>query len=196
MGEEKIDYRQLRYAEYAKQRGELARSNVELSGRYDQWILTLSGGAVIASIAFLEKIAPHPSSNTVFLLGLAWLCLIVSLLSGFLSLLTAQYSAAHQIELLDADHAERDQIDQEVAEGKARRSISASENKYNRLTHALNIASPVGLTAGISLLCLFAYANISSVATMPVPIPSKIEVNVRFDNPMPPQTSITNVIKP
>src|ERR1035438_4775715 len=42
------------------------------SERYDQWILTLSGGALAISLTFLEKIAPEPTKWTLFLLGFSW----------------------------------------------------------------------------------------------------------------------------
>src|SRR5438309_11202790 len=104
MDEPKPDYSQIRYIEYSKLRGDLFKTNVELAGRYDQWILTLSSGALALSLAFLEKIASHPEPNTVFLIGLAWIFLVVAMLTGFLSLVTAQYSAGRQIEILDWEY--------------------------------------------------------------------------------------------
>src|SRR2546430_12783631 len=106
MSEEKPDYRQIRYNEYSKQRGDLAKTNVDLGGRFDQWILTLSAGGLGLSLAFLEKIAPRPQPNTLFLLALAWLFLSLGLLTGFVALLTSQYSAFRQIQILDEEWKE------------------------------------------------------------------------------------------
>jgi hypothetical protein len=182
-------YQQLRYNEYSKQRGELFKTNVELGGPYDQWILTLSGGAIALSLAFLEKIASHPEPNTLFLLGLAWFFLMVALLTGLVSLLTAQYSALRQIEILDAEYREwREQGEQGPM------PKTPKPNRYAGLTDILNRVSAPSFVLGVLFLCAFAYANIPS-APASAALPPKVDVNVRFQNApavLPGRTGATN----
>ena len=53
MSDGNLSYQQIRYNEYSKQRAELAKTNVDLGGRFDQWVLTLSAGGLGLSLAFL-----------------------------------------------------------------------------------------------------------------------------------------------
>jgi hypothetical protein len=180
MADEQLNYAQNRYNEYSKQRGDLAKVNVELGGRYDQWILTLSGGSLLASITFLEKIAPHPAHNTIFVVGLAWLFLIVSLLTGFLSLLTAQYAAFRQIEILDAEYLEYLTNLKTNPEGSPVAKTSPQINKYSQITHYLNCISAPTFVIGVALLCVFAYLNIPTGET-PAAVPQQVDVFVKFE---------------
>jgi len=181
MSEEALSYQQIRYNEYSKQRSELAKTNVELGGRYDQWILTLSAGAIALSVAFLEKISPHPEPNTVFLIGLAWAALVVSLLGGFISLLTAQYSALRQIQILDEDYLEFRESAKQNIEGAAATKEPPKRNNYAEVTNVLNWVSAPAFVLGVIFFCLFAYANIPAGVGMSV-LPTKVDVNVRLQN--------------
>jgi len=196
MSEENPSYQQIRYNEYSKQRAELTKTTVELAGRYDQWILTLSAGALGLSVAFLEKIVPHPEPNTLFLLGLAWSCLIAGLFAGFVALQTAQYSALRQIEILDADY--RTYLE-ELKKGNLENPVGDNpklNNRFNAYTDLLNKISAPAFVLGVIFLCVFAYANIPSVNPTPS-LPPKVDVNVRFQNqPTPPEPSRTATNKP
>ena len=183
MSEQQPTYQQVRYNEYSKQRADLARTNVELGGRYDQWILTLSAGAIGLSLAFLEKIAPHPEPNTLFLIGLSWFFLIIGLLAGFISLLTAQYSATRQIEILDEEYREFTKTEAPPAADAGARPVPT--NKYRSFTNVLNWISAPGFVLGVVFLCAFAYANLPAVAPT-AQLPTKVDVNVKFQN-VPPQ---------
>ncbi len=181
MPDENLSYPQIRYSEYSKQRADLAKTNVELGGRYDQWILTLSAGALGLSVAFLEKIAPHPEANTLFLLGLAWFFLIVGLFAGFLSLLTAHNSARRQIEILDAEY--RHYLD-ELKKGGSENPVAEESKMTNKsavATDILNKISAPAFVLGVMFLCAFAFANVPSVSPAPT-IPPKVDVNVRLQN--------------
>jgi hypothetical protein len=188
MAEEPLSYPQIRYNQYSRQRGELSKTNVELGGRYDQWILTLSAGALGLSVAFLEKIAPHPEVNTIFLIGLAWVFLVVGLLSGLISLLTAQYSAAEQIQILDEEYREYLNHQQENKGENPVAKAPAGLNKYAQTTDYLNWISAPAFVIGVVFLCVFAYSNIprkTPIPSLPV-LPPQMDVNVKIQNlPLP-----------
>jgi len=188
------EYRQIRYDEYSKQRADLAKTNIDLAGRFDQWILTLSAGGLGLSLAFLEKIAPHPRPNTTFLLGIAWFFLALGLLAGLLSLLTAQYSALRQIDILDDEwktfmaNTGKDSKDAPVSE-------AARLNKYTEYTHLLNCIAAPGFVLGVVFLCLFAYSNVPDANPTPL-LPPKVDVNVTVQNPTPVTNTSVNTNKP
>src|SRR6266566_334824 len=190
MSEGNLDYPQLRYNEYSKQRGDLFKTNVDLGGRYDQWILTLSAGALALSIGFLEKIAPRPAGNTLFLILLAWLFLILGLLAGFVSLLTAQYSAHRQIEILDEEYRQFRITVEPRGEGASGQSAPPGKNPFIKITHMLNWISAPAFILGVIFLCCFAYSNIP-VGNPQSVLPPKVDVNVTIQNPIPAPASTT-----
>ncbi|MGH7969567.1 MAG: hypothetical protein ACREIC_12650 [Limisphaerales bacterium] len=179
MAEQPFNYEQTRYEQYSKERGELFKTNVELGGRYDQWILTLSAGAIGLSIAFLEKIAPHPEPNTIFILGFSWFWLLLALLSGFIALLTAQYSATKQIEFLDADYAA---FRNAVKKGEETNLVREHKrNRFSEVTNILNWISASTFVLGVLFLCVFAYSNMAGTSSVSG-LPPKIDVNLRIQN--------------
>jgi hypothetical protein len=82
--EQEYEYRKQRYEAYSKEREGLRAAALEVSGRYDKWMLFLAGGALALSVTFIEKIAPHPppwSFILLWVLGcfsfyhLSWSCM-------------------------------------------------------------------------------------------------------------------------
>jgi hypothetical protein len=77
------------YAYFMDHRKQLHDALVEVSGRYTQWIMTLSGGSLALSMTYVEKFKPE-SPHGKWLLVVAWVALCVSIVSSLLSL---QFSA-------------------------------------------------------------------------------------------------------
>lgn len=126
------------------------QAELEVSGRYDKWILTLSGGALAISITFIEKIAKNPSIETLVWLKLSWFCFVLSLLISLLSLLTSQ----------SAIRENRKELDSSYREGRSPRI------KFRRLhtciTNACNWGSLSTFIFGVIFLCVFSFANIDN----------------------------------
>src|SRR5438128_11499373 len=81
-GGEPVKEWERRRASYEREREHLCKSSMDVSARYDQWIVTLPSGALVLSLGFLEKFAPHPESETAIWLVFAWIVLIASLLAA------------------------------------------------------------------------------------------------------------------
>jgi hypothetical protein len=133
--------------EYLGCRDGYDKAELEVSGRYDQWILTLSGGALAVSITFIEKIAPAPDVHTLHWLKWSWVLLVVSLLVVLVSLLTSQSAIREQRRELDKAFQDR-----EPPAYKTRKWFTC-------LTNLLNWGSALFFVAGVSCLCMFAFTN-------------------------------------
>jgi hypothetical protein len=151
------EYEQTRYEDHVKERGQLLQLLASLSDRYDKWAITLSGGAVGVSLAFIEKIAPNPLPWSVWLAGVSWLLLVLSLLAAFLSLLSAVYAAKRQVDLLDESY---EQFCKAGRDPKFRRE----KNRCNDWTHRLNLVHSIAFPLGVLVLCVFAFVNLRATA--------------------------------
>src|SRR5438876_10962336 len=96
--------RKQRYDAYIKERDAFRHDSLKVSERYDKAILLLGGGALALSITFLEKIAPHPIPLTFALLGVSWICLIVSVVLQLHALSTSQTATNDEMEIVDQDY--------------------------------------------------------------------------------------------
>lgn len=175
-GEE--DHRKLQYDSYCSQRAHLCAASLEVSGRYDQLITTLAGGALVLSIGFLEKIAPHPHANTKHLIGLAWASLIPSLVCGASSILASQYAIDRQLGILDKENL--------PSEAKSSQE-KKDKNRLVSFVHGLNVLSIITFVAGIIFLCLFAFKNLP-----PPPIPAPT-ISPQLPVQVPPPTRSSTV---
>ena len=86
---------------YLSARQDYNQAELDVSGRYDKWILTLSGSALAISITFIDKIAKNPSIETLCWLKYSWACFVLSLLIALLSLLTSQSAIRENRKELD-----------------------------------------------------------------------------------------------
>jgi len=130
---------------YLKMRDLYDKAELEVSGRYDQWILTLSGGALALSITFIEKIAPHPDIDTLFWLKVSWSCLILSLLTALISLVTSQ----------SAIRENRKEID------SAKEAKENHPRRFSSITNGLNWGSLILFIWGTIFLCVFSFKNLN-----------------------------------
>lgn len=100
---------------------------------FDKQIRYISSGAIALSVTLISSIR-EISLN--WLLLVAWICLILTLLLNLIS-----YKVA--VKALDYDILEKPQ--------------TPSENKYDKLTSIINICSILTLIAGLVFLVLFFY---------------------------------------
>ena len=133
---------------YYKIRQSYDDAELEVSGRYDKWILTLSGGALGLSITFIEKIAKNPTPETLFWLKLSWGCLVISLLSALLSLVTSQSAIRENRKELDIAYSEK------------RDPNLGFPRWFTNFTNVLNWGSLFLFIVGVIFLCVFSFKNI------------------------------------
>jgi hypothetical protein len=170
-------YRRDRYDAYIKDKDSLRNDSLQVSDRYDKAILALSGGGLALSITFLEKIAPHPARWTFFILGVAWLALIGSLLLEMFALAKSQTVTNEQIEVLNEEYRlflmslpeQGVQLDPPPKPPASKEVI----HKWKQRTRLLNSWSLWLLAGGILLLCVFSVCNLpyqtKETASMPPP---------------------------
>jgi len=65
------DCTQEEFGDYLATREQLHQLEIEASGRYDKWLMTLAGGSLALSVTFLDKIAKQPAPETLLYLGLS-----------------------------------------------------------------------------------------------------------------------------
>jgi hypothetical protein len=104
---------------------------------FDKAIMTLSGGALGVSIAFIHDVAPKPEHK--WLLGVAWILFALSLLLILISFLTSQRAILDMIRQIDEDV-------EKVVRGKA--------------TDRLNRAAAGSFVLGAIFLVIFALYNL------------------------------------
>lgn len=167
--EQEYEYRKQRYEAYSKEREGLRAAALEVSGRYDKWMLFLAGGALALSVTFIEKIAPHPPPWSFILLLGAWLLLILSLVLELHALGTSHTAIQAQVSFLDAEYR---QFLDSIAKAPAGISrdpsapAAAQENEFASRTRMLNRWALRSLIAGIVFLCVFSAINLPYSHTM------------------------------
>lgn len=109
---------------------------------YDKAIISLSGGALGISFAFISEIVPDPIET--FHLLLSWICWGGSITSVIISYFTSQKALKRAIHQVDSDT-----INQELPGGL-----------YTRLTSTLNYFSGILFIIGIAFLIYFVNVNI------------------------------------
>jgi hypothetical protein len=110
------------------------------SDAYDKAVMTLAGGALGISLAFVHQVAPHPTHKA--WLAWTWGLLAVSLLLIFLSFLASQQTLLREIKKRD------------------KRRVWPSWDMPGWATTILNVASGAALITGVVCLVRFAWFNI------------------------------------
>jgi hypothetical protein len=157
------EYRKQRYDSYVKERDGLRDASLQISERYDKWMLVLSGGALALSLTFIEKIAPHPLPWSFVVLLVAWILLIVSVVLELHALATSQRALTEQVSLLDREYQSFLNSLSSLNEMVSVDSIGAPivvENEFAAKTRVLNAWSLRAFIAGIVFLCIFSAVNL------------------------------------
>ena len=133
---------------YLDHRNTLQSASLEIAGRFSQWMLTLSGGALGLSITFIEKLKPLILESSRYWLIISWIAFAASLLACLFSLYSS-YTATQKaiIHHDDMYQAKRNNPDDLIAE---------PVNCAGNLTDFLSYASMTLFAVGILALCVFA----------------------------------------
>jgi hypothetical protein len=115
---------------------------VSASRDFDRMILALAGGALGVSLAFIRDIAPQPVAT--WMLAVAWIALVVSLLCSLGSVLASEYGHRELIGQIDGG-ADLDKL---------------TLGRWGRATPVLNVLSTVGVVGGVAFLAAFALTNL------------------------------------
>lgn len=118
----------------------LVKAHHAASEAYDKAVMTLSGGALAISLAFIRDVTPHPHHKG--WIAASWSLLAASLLLILVSFLTSQSGLLQAIGRLDKGHPE------------PHRPWGA------RLTGLLNLVSCGAFVSGVACLVRFALYNI------------------------------------
>lgn len=103
---------------------------------FDRAVMTLAGGALGISLAFVHDVAPTPRHKVV--LGVSWLLFALSLLLSLLSFLTMERAVVTMVGKYDREeHIER-----------------------GKLTDILNWGAALSLISGVVSLVTFAWLNL------------------------------------
>jgi len=123
--------------ERSAERKRLTDLHEKATDAFDRAIMTLSGGALAISIAFIHDVAHHPRHKVY--LGLAWICFAASLLLILLSFLTSERAVVRMVAQVDAE---------------------ATEVPRGKITDWLNWGSAATFILGVVFLVLFAWKNV------------------------------------
>ena len=157
MQDETHNYEQQAYQSFLGHRSSLDAAALEISGRFTQWMLTLSGGALALSITFVDKIHPQfgPSSHKCLILS--WIFFAFTLITSLSSLYSSYRATTRAIGIHDIMYQAR------LKDPNA--TLAQPINTPGYWTDVFTILSIVGFAFGILFFCIFAY-------TSPPPPPS------------------------
>jgi hypothetical protein len=114
----------------------------------DKLLTAGASGALVLSVAFIEKIAPKPQAGTSWMLLAGWISLLISLAVSLLSYETASRGFDRAIQ----------QLDERQTEGAL--GTDHLVNRWDDATEWLNRVTIASFFVGILLLVLFAYCNV------------------------------------
>jgi hypothetical protein len=121
---------------WAKHREWLLSTQLAATQDFDKTLVTLAGGALGISIAFINKVAPHPQHKWV--LGMSWGLLALSLLLILSSFMASERAHIQMIQRIDED---------------------VDEVERGTLTAALNWLALASFVLGVGFLVAFALNN-------------------------------------
>jgi hypothetical protein len=139
-----MDFEDRRYSTFLDERARLIEAEWKQSTQQDKYILTMSAGVYSVSIAFLDKIAPHPVCRCM-LIG-AWWVFAITILCTMLSFSLSQSAARKERALLD----------------KAYQTNTENVPRINRISDAVKVMNYISIALffiAITLLTTFISIN-------------------------------------
>jgi hypothetical protein len=147
----------LEHDEYLSRRERLDRAYTESIREYDHLVTWASGGALIVSITFIEKLAPHPRLDTAWALSVSW-----ALLAGaFLLSLVSQYASSrvHSWRMNELDHMQKSGDERLECWTHEAGRLTRGTRVWGTATKWSTFLSGVVLVAGVIALSTFAFMN-------------------------------------
>lgn len=132
------------YRAYLDERRLLVDGEVQVAARFDKSILTLSGGALLLSMTFIQYIVSGSPQDT-WALIVAWILLGIAIAAMLMSLLTSQKAYQRQRDILDKQFDDSDSAD--------------NRNGWACFTKWLNRVSIILFVVAIIFLGYFAIKN-------------------------------------
>ena len=147
-----------KYEAYIRERSETDKASLEIGKHYDTWFLTLTGGALLISVTFVEKIAPNPAPYSLCFLGLGWLGFVIAIGCQLYALSRTATGLNQKILFLDFDYEEALRstgIETDTATEKPEEPTvyAKSTRFYNKLAFG-------GFIGGLFFLSLFSICNL------------------------------------
>jgi hypothetical protein len=145
--------------EYLDERKQLTEYEWKGGESYVRLVATLSGGAFGLSLAFVEKLAPHPSQQTAWYILVAWVAFIASLILILAAHLTSQHSMRVERSARDSDW--------DYLDAKYNRKVQPPAdapappgNPWSPGTSWLNGSALVAFVVGAVFLAMFTWSNL------------------------------------
>lgn len=141
---------------------------------FDKMIVTLAGGALTVSIAFIRQTVPEALPGTTWSLATAWFFLILTLFTSLFSHFTSQFAVMKMCDELDREYLGVTAQPQKSGAGFLRRTLRYIETKWSDLckhrmtTHWLNIVAIICCVVGFVFLALFVVLNFPQLQ---IPLP-------------------------
>jgi hypothetical protein len=173
----------LPHDDYLARRERLDRAYTESMREYDRLVTWASGGALLVSVTFLEKLAPNPRQGTEWLLATGWALLVGALLLSLLS----QYASSRihswrlrELNQLQVEVAARSAMWQQTAN-----RLHAGCAAWGKVTKWTTFSSGMVLVFALVAVAAFAFQNTTFVQpkegvmgngpteTKPMPVPEK-----------------------
>lgn len=139
------------YADFLSERGRIVDARQRAQQRFDQIVSTGAAAALVFSVTFIEKLAPHPGPRTRAVLIWAWCLLLVSLGCNFASHIFSQRAFNIYLREFDKSYCDNTPCRHE--------SGSSSASKW------LDISSAATFVAGVLMLALFSISNLNFEST-------------------------------
>jgi hypothetical protein len=148
----------LGHDEYLARRERLDRAYTDSIREYDRLVTWVSGGALLVSITFVEKLAPHPIPATAWLLGLSWALLAGALLLSLIS----QYASSrvHSWRMGELDHLQKPLAERPANWSAEAGRLSRGARVWALATKWTTALSGLVLVAGMVALSRFAFQNV------------------------------------
>lgn len=135
MSPEDLEYRNL-----------LIKTQHQLNDSYDKLVVTLSGGALALSIAFLKDIVNIKEAVYVWMLVLSWSCFIISLASIFSEILFGIEAYKKAVKQLDEDSITKEKVG----------------GLFSSLTKWFGNIAAASLIIGLFLISAFVFINVGN----------------------------------
>ncbi len=176
--EDAYQYRKERHAAHIEIRNNLDDLAFKTSERYDQWVMTLAGGALAISLTLIEKIAPEPTPFSWVILGLSWLAYIIAILAGLGAIYYSRKAIYRAIEICDEEYGLF--VSSSTEENPGGNAPPKLDNRFNRFVEIINRVSLWCLGAGTVLMCIFGLINLGGRVSTDTGRPKEMTVNVNL----------------